>query len=111
MDRLLSTEAQPLASTRADMLPQGRSPSGPPNVAQELSEAVRLRGQSAGPSVCRTGGFVLLIGRPGCPASAMSFDCDDVEAVAIEQDLQRRPRLLPRPVMATVDMSRHDLVF
>jgi hypothetical protein len=41
----------------------------------------------------------------------MSFDCDDVEAVAIEQDLQRRSPDLPRPVMATVDMSRHDLVF
>jgi hypothetical protein len=50
---------QPLASTRADMLPQGRSRTGRRNVAQELSEAVRLRRQSAGPSVCRTGGFVL----------------------------------------------------
>jgi hypothetical protein len=37
-------------------------------------------------------------------------DCDDIEAVAIEQNLQLRPAD-PRPLIATVDMSPHDLVF
>jgi hypothetical protein len=38
-------------------------------------------------------------------------DCDDVEAVAIEQDFSAARPILPGPLLATVDMSADDLAF